>query len=47
MLNYFYGKFTDIFDRVDKGTIINGCDLNIMHAKLGNGNNPSFTIRNN
>ena len=46
MINYFWGKWDDVWDRVSTGTPINGCDFNIMHAKLGNGDKPSIAIKN-
>jgi len=44
-INYMFGRLDSLASRIDKNQIINGCDKEIIHSKLYNGEKPTIVLR--
>lgn len=44
LMNYLWGKLDNFKERVSTGTVINGCDNQIMHGKFNHGKKPRASL---
>ncbi len=45
LMNYFWGRLSDVSDKIRLGGVLTACNNKILAAKFGNGGAPSIALR--